>query len=176
MARRPGISADTKSSRADNRLGCQYLVSLARTWDQRRIARLQIVINPRLKSTLARWVPPEDVLEVSLAAQTRGKRLFREILCHEAAHVVVWHESGPSARPHGPEWAALMRAAGFNARATLSRCGHRRKPTGTVRVRHLCAICHFSRLAKRRMPHWRCPECTAIGLDGRLQTERWLKR
>jgi predicted SprT family Zn-dependent metalloprotease len=126
MARRPGISADTKSSRADNRLGCQYLVSLARTWDQRRIARLQIVINPRLKSTLARWVPPEDVLEVSLAAQTRGKRLFREILCHEAAHVVVWHESGPSARPHGPEWAALMRAAGFNARATLSRCAENR--------------------------------------------------
>jgi hypothetical protein len=65
-----------------------------------------------------------------------------------------------------------MRAAGFEPRATLVRCGSRIGDRASVRIRHFCSVCHFSRFAKRRMPRWRCPECQAIGLEGKLGTER----
>jgi predicted SprT family Zn-dependent metalloprotease len=153
-------------------LGRTQLATLARVWKHGRVSRLEIAFNARLKSTIARWVPPGDVLEIGLAIKSLDKRTLREIIAHEAAHVVVWDLSGQAARPHGPEWAALMRMAGFEPRATLVRCGHRRsKPRGT-RIRHFCAICHFSTFAKRRMPTWRCPECRAIGLEGTLTAER----
>jgi predicted SprT family Zn-dependent metalloprotease len=152
-------------------MGCAQLVALAIAWKSPRVAKLDIRFNPSLRSTLARWVPPSNALEIGTAAKSRGPRVFREIISHEAAHVVVWERSGRAARPHGPEWASLMRAAGFEARATLIRCGYRRTVVN-VRVRHFCSICHFSKLAKRRMPRWRCPECRAVGLEGRLETER----
>jgi ribosomal protein L37AE/L43A len=36
---------------------------------------------------------------------------------------------------------------------------------------HTCPVCHFSRTARRAMPSWRCPECTAAGLGGELQVQ-----
>lgn len=148
------------------------LDALAKIWKQPRVSRLRISVNPNLKSTLARWLPRTDVIEISTAAKSRGNSALREIICHEAAHVVVWSQSGLTARPHGSEWAALMRAAGFEPRATLVRCGRRRYTTTDTRVRHVCPVCQFSKFAKRWMPRWRCPECRAIGLEGKLKTER----
>ena len=161
----------TKSDRVVQ-MGRAQLASLAIAWKCPRVSQLEIAFNPSLRSTLARWMPPSNILEISAAAKSRGKRELSEIISHEAAHVVVWDRSVGEARPHGPEWAALMRAAGFEARATLIRCGCRRSVANSVRVRHFCAICHFSKLARRLMPRWRCPECRAIGLEGKLQTER----
>jgi hypothetical protein len=66
---------------------------------------IEIAVNPNLQSTLARWIPPHNVLEISTAAKSRGARAFREIISHEAAHVVVSDRSGRGARPHGPVWA-----------------------------------------------------------------------
>ena len=148
------------------------LASLANTWKHARISRLEIAINANLTSTLARWIPPSNVLEIGAAAKSRSGRALREIIAHEAAHVVVWDQRSHTARPHGPEWASLMRAAGFQPRATLVRCGHRRRTQSPVRIRHFCPVCHFSRFAKHRMPRWRCPECRTIGLEGKLETER----
>jgi len=154
------------------RVGRAQLATLAKIWRHGRVSRLQIAFNVRLRSTVARWVPPSDVLEIGSTVMSRDTQTLREIIAHEAAHVVVWDRSGRAVRPHGPEWAALMRAAGFEPRATLVRCGHRRAEPRGVRVRHFCALCHFSALAKRRMPTWRCPECRAIGLEGILTAER----
>jgi len=149
------------------------LSSLAVAWKHSRVSQLDIVVNPSLRSTLARWLPPNNFLEISTAAKSRGARTLREIISHEAAHVVVWDRSGGAARPHGPEWAALMRTAGFRPRATLVRCGHRCGiRQHRARIRHFCPVCHFSIFAKRRMPRWRCPECRAVGLEGGLETER----
>lgn len=153
-------------------IGRAQLASLAAAWNHPRISRLGIAVNRNLRSTLARWIPPSNVLEISAAAKSRGTRALREIISHEAAHVVVWNRAGRPARPHGAEWAALMRAAGFEPRATLVRCGHRGGSNDTLRIRHFCTVCHFSKLAKRRMPRWRCPDCFAIGLEGKLTTER----
>ena len=149
------------------------LSSLAAIWAHPRVSSLRVIINKRLRSTLARWKPPGDEIQVSAAAVDRGPRLLREIVCHEAAHVVVWDRHGQIALPHGPEWAELMRAAGLEPRAVAMRCGQRGR--GTIegrRFRHFCPVCHFERFAKRRVVSWRCPECRAIGLAGHLRVER----
>ena len=89
------------------------------------------------------------------------------MICHEAAHFVVWRRHGQAARPHGPEWAALVKLAGFEPKAARVRCGLRKATPVTAYVfRHICPVCHFSRRAARRMTRWRCPECRALGLDG----------
>lgn len=149
------------------------LKSLAVVWCHPRVSSLLIVVNPRLRTTLARWKPPGDVIQVNPAALKRGPKKLREIVCHEAAHVVVWDRHGRKARPHGPEWKQLMRAAGFEPQAVLMRCvpPKHRKAHG-LRFRHFCSVCHFERIGKKRVANWRCPECRAIGLSGRLRVEQ----
>lgn len=158
-------------------VGQAYLRSLAKLWEHPRIAKLRIVVNPRLRSTVARYVTNADVIELSPYAARRGARTKREMICHEAAHRVVWERYARSARPHGPEWGALVRAAGFEPKATLVRCGERRRQvTGTEGFRHVCPVCQYSTHAKRRMPAWHCPECRAVGLNGTLRIERIASR
>ena len=101
------------------------LSSLADVWAHPRVSSLRLIINRRLRSTLARWVPPGDVIQVSRAAIERGPTEFREIVCHEAAHVVVWDRHGRVALPHGPEWAELMRTAGLEPRSHALRSRQR---------------------------------------------------
>jgi predicted SprT family Zn-dependent metalloprotease len=154
-------------------VGLGYLRSLAKLWKHPRVARLQIEVNHRLSSTVARCVADGNIIELSPSAARRGTRLQREMVCHEAAHSVVWERYGRAARPHGTEWRALVRAAGFEPKATLVRCGERRRQaTDTTVFRHVCPVCQFSRRAKRRMSRWRCPECRAVGLEGALRIER----
>lgn len=150
-----------------------YALSLARVWDHPLTAGLRVRFNTRLKATLARWVASGDVIELNPSAANRSAKERREIICHEAAHRAVHDLYGRSARPHGPEWRALVEAAGFEARTTLFRCGKlRRRASGAFVYRHVCQVCHFSKRAKRRIVRWRCPECRAIGLEGKLHVER----
>ena len=153
-------------------MGREQLASLAIAWKHPRVSQLDIVFNPNLKSTLARWLPRSNIIELNAKVRSRSARALSEVISHEAAHVVMWDRSGHATRPHGPEWAALMRAAGYEPRATLVRCGYRIRSRDNVRIRHFCSVCHFSRFAKRRMQRWRCPECRAIGLEGKLEVER----
>ena len=46
-----------------------------------------------------RWIAPTDVIEISSAVARRGQRAIREVVCHEAAHVVVWDRYGRCAPP-----------------------------------------------------------------------------
>src|SRR5436190_12873449 len=99
-------------------IGREHLATLAVAWKHPRVSQLDISLNSNLRSTLARWIPPSNILEMSNKVESRNARALREIISHEAAHVVVWDRSGRAARPHGLEWSALMRAAGFRPRAT----------------------------------------------------------
>jgi predicted SprT family Zn-dependent metalloprotease len=152
--------------------GQEHLAQLAAAWKYPPVAHIEIVLNPSLRSTLARWSPGANVIELNLKLKARRPRMLREVIAHEAAHVVVFDRFFHDARPHGPEWAELMRVIGYEPRATLVKCGYRRPRHNARRVRHFCPICHFSRFAKRRMGAWRCPECRAIGLEGVLEIER----
>ena len=156
--------ARTKSS--------SYLRSLAQVEIPRCVAA-SIRINPRLTTTLARLLVNDNLIEFNLTVARLGARSRREVICHEAAHFVVWQRHGRAARPHGPEWAALVKLAGFEPKASRVRCGQPKRRPATKQVfRHMCPVCHFSKRAARRMSRWRCPECRAIGLDGRFRIER----
>ncbi len=69
---------------------------------------------------------------------------------HEVAHLVVWHKHGRKARPHGPEWQAVMRQLGISH---PSRCHVFEIPDGEVRRqrrwRYRCA-CHEFQLSTTR--------------------------
>jgi predicted SprT family Zn-dependent metalloprotease len=88
------------------------LQALARLWKHSRISRLQVAVNPRLRATIARWQPPAAIIEISPDAAGRGTGALREILCHEAAHVVVWDRHGRTViQERLPEIAAAVDAA-----------------------------------------------------------------
>ena len=150
----------------------KYIESLASHWRVPDLLKVPLEVNPRLSKGVGRWLPLLSKIQVSRATLAGPAPFRREVVCHEAAHAVVWARHGRKAKPHGPEWQALVRQAGFEPRVTLIRCGHRAQPRATSRFRHTCDVCHFLRTANRRMPRWRCPECRAIGLEGTLRIER----
>jgi len=133
-----------------------------------------VTISHRLTTTLARCWPRTGCIELSARALDARAKL-RELLCHEAAHLAVHLLHGPNCRPHGPEWQALMRQAGFEPRATIvSSCRVMRpKPArAAVNYEHVCPVCQTRRVAKRPVPAWRCAACVADGLDGKMTIRR----
>jgi predicted SprT family Zn-dependent metalloprotease len=83
---------------------------------------------------------------------------------------------GRKVRPHGKEWAALVEMAelaGFRT-ATPRQSSPKKltKRSSSSRFEHVCLVCHFKRVAKRRVPSWRCPDCRAAGLPGDLAIEK----
>jgi predicted SprT family Zn-dependent metalloprotease len=170
---RPDERQDTGSGAVANARVTAYLRSLARRWKHARVAQLRFRSNVRLKTTVARLLANDGLIEFNQTVAHLGARDQREVLCHEAAHFVVLERHGRSARPHGAEWAALVKLAGFEPRASRVKCGQpKERHAAKQPVRHTCPVCHFSKRAARRMPRWRCPECRALGLDGSLRIER----
>jgi predicted SprT family Zn-dependent metalloprotease len=152
--------------------GQAYLRTLAHLWQHPALQQVAVEVNPRLSRSAGRYLPSQRVIELSAVTLTSPARFRREVLCHEAAHAVVWMTHGRKATPHGPEWQALVRQAGFVPRASLIRCGHRAQAKAPHRFRHVCDVCQFSRTANRRMSRWRCPECHAVGLEGHVRIQR----
>ena len=94
------------------------------------------------------------------------------VLAHVAAHRL----HGPTAKLHGPEWQALVRAAGFEPRirtrdASPAQRTARKGATGRI-YEHRCPVCQTVRTARRPMTTWRCAECLDAGLDGALVITR----
>lgn len=143
---------------------------LRRLW-RVRLAGIVIVPNPRLRATQARYRPGTGRLEVSRAAAR--SRDFQRILVHELAHAAAVELHGRRVRPHGKEWKALVEAA-ERAGLTSPGRGQTRRPATptTARYTHTCPVCQFSKIAKRRVTTWRCPDCLANGLPGLLAIER----
>ena len=98
--------------------------------------------------------------------------LLPEVLCHEAAHVAVYEIFGSSCRPHGPEWAELVRKAGFLPRLRIGvsteESKDRKNETKNRSYEHRCPVCQFVRYARHPNRRWRCADCCAAGLDGKL--------
>ena len=130
--------------------------------------------NPLLRTTIARWIEKERCLEL-------GTQFFRltkrqdEILCHELAHAAALQIYGKSISPHGPEWHALIKAAGYSPSSVLkttSRPTTPLKKKNCCRYEHRCPVCHAVRYARKRMRRWRCAECNQLDLPGLLIISR----
>lgn len=134
-------------------------------------AKVRIRISPHMRRSLGRWIPARGDIRLSTVALT-GAALLDEVLCHEAAHAAVHLRYGPSCRPHGPEWQALMRVAGFEPRTHIPVAAEsatpRRTPSAPV-YEHRCPVCHSVHRARRPIRRLRCAACRAAGLDGALE-------
>ena len=151
-----------------------WLAEWARTWSIPTLAeRVQLEISRRLRTSLGRCHPSTGKIRLHPALLEEPEELLREVACHEAAHVAVYLRHGNAARPHGPEWAELMRAAGFEPRARMKPAVLSQKFRRAVRPRilyqHRCPVCSASRVARRPVRRWRCRPCRESGLKGTLE-------
>ena len=176
--------------------GTTFVASALREWESvweapGLASSVRVAFSSRLRRSLGRASPATGrvVLHTKLRDAPRPRLL--EVLCHEVAHIAVARRAhlGQNLRPsaHGPEWAALVRVAGFTptARAPLSPDLHvapsssrgTRGPVhsahkGQYPVVHTCPVCHSQRHARRAVPSWRCADCVAAGLEGVLVISR----
>jgi SprT protein len=138
--------------------------------------RVQISFSSRLRTSLGRCAPARGEIRVASFLLTGPDLLLHEVLCHEAAHVAAQELHGGAIRPHGTEWKALMKAAGFAPRVRipsgeLAHLALHARPAGRV-WEHRCPVCQTRRLARRPVRRWRCAACTQAGLEGRLLVTR----
>jgi predicted SprT family Zn-dependent metalloprotease len=135
-------------------------------------ARLRVTTSARFRSSLGRCNPVTGEVRIASFLLAGSSEILHETVCHEVAHAAVFELHGRRVRPHGKEWKALMRAAGFEPRARVSaRELNSLAPTvGSRRARweHRCPVCHMRRTAGRPMREWRCAGCYDRKLDGRL--------
>jgi predicted SprT family Zn-dependent metalloprotease len=137
--------------------------------------RLRISWSTRMRRSLGRCEPAAGTIRISARLAQGHAALLEEVLCHEAAHVAAHALHGRRCRSHGPEWAALMRAAGFPPRASirvrLPGAGSGGTRAGK-RYLHRCPVCGTSRVARTAAARWRCAACARAGLDGELEITR----
>ena len=80
---------------------------------------LRIEYSYRMTASLARTYPRKALIRLSSLLMREYQDLLPQIICHEAAHLAVYLMHGSDARPHGPEWARLVAAAGFSPHRRL---------------------------------------------------------
>jgi len=150
------------------------LEALAVLWQCPVLAeRTTVTVNARLRSSLGRAFPGRWRIELHKGLIEATPALVDEVVSHEAAHLVAYARHGYRIRPHGREWAALMRAAGHAPKARhdevlpgLSRA------RSAARIEHRCPVCDVARVARRTMRAWRCRRCVEAGRSGRLTIVR----
>jgi predicted SprT family Zn-dependent metalloprotease len=137
---------------------------------------VRVSFNPRLRRSIGRCKPDagEVSLHPSLADAPRAS--LATVLCHELAHIAAFQLYGAVVRPHGDEWTTLVTMVGHRpttaVRASTLGIQATNAPRATRPTRrryvHRCPVCHSTRLAGRPVSAWRCAECVAAGLEGRL--------
>jgi hypothetical protein len=87
----------------DELSGCRKLLRhWARKWDAPELAD---EITYEWSTRLCRAYPERNLIRLSSLLKDLGYvTLFDEVLCHEAAHVAVFHICRSQAAIHGPEW------------------------------------------------------------------------
>jgi predicted SprT family Zn-dependent metalloprotease len=135
-----------------------------------------ICFSGRLRRALGRCYARKRQITIAAHLKEMQPSFLEEVLCHEVAHLAVFEMFGENCRPHGPEWAQLMRAAGFEPcrRLMLDEAGN---PTSGSRPRYIyihyyCPVCQSERVARRPVRTWRCADCIALGLNGWLEIGR----
>lgn len=136
-------------------------------------SRLKISWSTRMFRSLGRCTPTKGIIRLSAHLAEADPVLLEEVICHEAAHAAVHEIYRARLKPHGREWADLMRAAGFKPRASI-----RVELPGAVlaaraltgkRFLHRCPVCGASRVSRASRPRWRCGACYKSGRGGWLE-------
>lgn len=137
--------------------------------------RLSVVLSSRFRTSLGRCAPLTGEIRLASALLEGPREILDEALCHEAAHAAVHVKYRRRRRPHGEEWQALMRAAGYEPRRRIpaEELLRRGYPLPKQNLwEHRCLVCHSRRLARTRVSRWRCAACRSAGLEGELLVTR----
>jgi len=143
-------------------------------WGLERLDKsVRVEWSPRLSQSLGRVHVDRRLIRLSTQLAAAPRRIVREVFCHEVAHLAVRDLHGRHCQPHGPEWMALLRAAGFEPRRRIPWSPPPKRSKRRVLQRrqfiHRCPVCHLQRSAWRPVPQWLCADCVAAGLSGRLE-------
>ena len=153
------------------------LVRWAALWGVPRMGEeLRLRASTRMRRSLGSYRAARDEIALAVWLFEAPAALLEEVLCHEAAHAAVHRVHGRSVRPHGREWRGFMERAGLRARVRIpleelpeARRVELVRAGGWV---HRCPVCQATRLARTRVPRWRCRRCRERGLGGELRVER----
>jgi predicted SprT family Zn-dependent metalloprotease len=156
----------------------QHLASWAARWRFAEFERqVRVKFSHRLNHALGRadvrrW--SVTLNEVLLLEQNRDHLLTT--LCHEAAHIAAFRRHGVFISQHGPEWQSLVRAAGFQPRAS-TRVEEvfglaERLAAGQRRYEYHCAVCNTREIRRSKNQWLRCLPCQRAGRDGLLTITR----
>src|SRR5262245_42200047 len=113
---RRGHSQAMRRQSPDSRIAAWHrqLVSWCRLWGVPDLAvRLELIVSPRLHRSLASYRTRRGQIRISSLLLNLPEAVINEVLCHEAAHAAVTELQAHHVQPHGSEWRALVRAAGF---------------------------------------------------------------
>lgn len=161
---------------ADRRAVADYLTQLGLLWGVEGLAeRSQVVFSQRMTRNFGRCSVADGRLVVAARLRDAPAETLREVIAHEAAHLVVGLRHGDGVRPHGPAWAHLMRQAGLPPRRTVPPLADdppARDVQRQAAFEHRCPVCHARRLARRPVPRWRCAACVAAGDSGVMMITR----
>lgn len=155
-----------------------WLTEWATLWRALDLAnRVQVEPGRRLRRSLGRCEPASGQVTIHpVLFEPENTDLFREVVCHESAHVAVHLLHGRGARPHGREWQGLVAAAGYLPETKMDprRLPERLQTTFQPRFsyRYTCPVCSATWMAHRRVNRWRCRVCYDAGLEGKLQIVR----
>jgi SprT protein len=142
----------------------------AREWGLTELpADIRIAYNPRLRRSLAKCSPRTGTISLNPLLTTAPPAKLAEVLCHEVAHVAAFRLYGRTVRPHGPEWAHLVRSAGYEPHLRAPPLDENARRRRSPRVyEHVCPICQQAWRARRSVRQWRCGDCLNAGLSGEL--------
>lgn len=130
-----------------------------------------VEFSTRLTRSLGRTQPLRKVIRLNRGLCTTLNNYLDEVICHELAHIAAVHLHGPSIKPHGEEWKALVRMAGFEPSIKLQVIVEASIGKAPKSYKHYCPVCHSQRIGRTRMTRWRCAACAANGLSGELLIE-----
>jgi predicted SprT family Zn-dependent metalloprotease len=138
--------------------------------------RVSLSFSRRLRRSLGRCQPQRAEIRLAAWLLEAPREILEEVVCHELAHAATFVRHGADVRPHGPEWRALMRAAGFAPRVKLPSealpAALRAHTEPRLPFLHRCPTCEISRPGRLARHDWRCSRCLTAGRSGRLIIER----
>ena len=103
-------------------------------------AQITVEFSSRMTRSLGRCYPERNLIRIAQFVLEDSDALVQEVLCHEAAHLAAHHLYGSSIRPHGPEWKALMLAAGYPPSVRFKLASISRPPVKARKRRTLVSI------------------------------------
>jgi predicted SprT family Zn-dependent metalloprotease len=163
---KPIIPCDTK----------QLMISFGKVWGIPGLnKKLNIEVSYRLTKSLGRCLPNKGLIRLNpILLKPKHSTICEEVICHEAAHYVVFLKNGLNCRPHGKEWKDLLIVAGYVPSVKLKSSmlnnenSVRKIKKSRINYHHSCLICHSVWIYKKPKHNAICPHCEGGGTISRL--------